>query len=67
MAEVITEYCKRCGHPKEHHDLNVHFDPEAHPAKAREQAALGQGACHDMSYGDHHCICVEYESWTATK
>jgi hypothetical protein len=62
MTEATTTYCKVCGHPKEDHDLNVHLDPQEH-AKAREDAARGHGACHDMSYGDHPCICVEYQSW----
>lgn len=63
MTEAITTYCKVCGHAKEHHDLDVHLDPKDH-VKARKEAARGYGACHDMSYGDHHCICVEFESWT---
>ncbi|MDZ4269043.1 MAG: hypothetical protein U1D00_25725 [Mycobacterium sp.] len=63
MTEATTAYCKNCGHAKEHHDLDVHLDPKDHD-KARERAAHGHGACHDMSFGDHHCICVEYLSWT---
>lgn len=63
MTEAITTYCKVCGHAKEHHDLDVHLDPKDH-VKARKEAGRGHGACHDMSYGDHHCICVEFESWT---
>ncbi|MCV7153790.1 hypothetical protein [Mycolicibacterium pyrenivorans] len=63
MTEATTAYCKNCGHAKEHHDLDVHLDPKDHD-KARERAAQGHGACHDMSFGDHHCICVEYLSWT---
>lgn len=59
MTEVTTQYCKLCGHLKEHHDLNAHINPK----DARERAARGQGACQDMSFGDHHCICVGYASW----
>jgi len=63
MTEATATYCKVCGHAKEHHDLNVHLDPKHH-IKAREEAAQGHGACHDNSFGDNHCICVEFESWT---
>lgn len=56
MTEV-TGYCRNCGHPKEDHNLNVHGDP-----KHAHLHDKGDGACHDMS-GDHHCICVEFESW----
>jgi len=63
MTETITTYCKVCGHAKEHHNLNVHLDPDGH-LKARAEAAQGRGACRDMSYGNNHCICVEFESWT---
>lgn len=62
MTEPTTTFCKVCGHPKEHHDLDVHLDPKEH-VKARENAARGHGACRDMSYEDHPCICVEYQSW----
>lgn len=62
MTEA-TAYCKTCGHPREHHDLNVHLDHQ-HEARARDEAEQGRGACRDMSYGDHHCICTEYQSWT---
>ncbi|RDH79730.1 hypothetical protein DVS77_05915 [Mycolicibacterium moriokaense] len=62
MTEATSAYCKVCGHPKEDHDLDVHLGEEH--TKAREDAARGQGACHDMSYADHPCICVEYQSWT---
>ena len=57
----FAEYCKNCGHPKEHHDLNADFDSD--PEEGRDEAEQGHGACHDMSFGDHHCICVGYESW----
>ncbi|MFG1930654.1 hypothetical protein ACGFK1_08340 [Mycobacterium sp. NPDC048908] len=63
MTELITEYCRVCGHAKQHHDLHVHLDPADH-GKAREEAAKGHGPCHDMSYGDNACICVEYRGWT---
>jgi hypothetical protein len=43
--------------------LDVYLDPKHH-IEARENAGRGQGACRDTSYGDHHCICVEYQSWT---
>ncbi|KMO78768.1 hypothetical protein BST22_09990 [Mycolicibacterium chubuense] len=57
----FTEYCKNCGHPKEHHDLDAEFDPKM----AREERAKpGQSACSDMSFDDHHCICTGYQSWT---
>ena len=64
MTEAITAYCKVCGHPKEHHDLDVHLDPEKSYERRREEGEQGHGACRDMSYGDHHCLCVEYQSWT---
>lgn len=56
---VFTDYCKNCGHPKEHHDLNTHFDPK----KARQRGKERDRACSDMSFDDHHCICMEYQSW----
>ncbi len=59
MTEVTTEYCKVCGHAKEHHDLNAHVAPK----EARDNAEQGGGACRDMSFGEHHCICVGYQSW----
>ena len=64
MTQATTAYCKVCGHPKEHHDLDVHLDPKKGHGKTREELDRGQGACRDMSYGDHRCICVEYQSWT---
>lgn len=64
MIEATTTYCRVCGHAKEHHDLDLHVDPTMDHTKAREEAERGHGACHDKSYGDHHCICVEYQSWT---
>ncbi len=63
MSDTTTTYCKNCGHAKEHHNLDVHLHPHD-DAKAREHAARGEGACHDNSYGDHQCICVEFQSWT---
>ena len=63
MTETYTTYCRVCGHAKEHHDLDVHLDP-AHHEEARERAARGEGACHDMSFGANHCICVEFQGWT---
>ncbi len=63
MTELTTEYCRICGHPKQHHDLDMHLDPADH-GKAREDAAKGHGACHAMAYGNKPCICVEYRSWT---
>jgi hypothetical protein len=55
---VVTEYCKVCGHGKEHHDLNVHRQPGHHKIDSQQRA------CDQMSFGNHACICVEYESWT---
>lgn len=63
-TEVTTAYCKVCGHAKEHHDLDVHLDPKKGHAETRKEGEEGHGACRDMSYGDHHCICVEYKDWT---
>jgi len=63
MTETFTSYCKVCGHAKEHHNLDVHLDPKGHLA-ARDRGARGEGACTDMSFGDNHCICVEYQGWT---
>jgi hypothetical protein len=64
MTEATTTYCRVCGHAKEHHDLDVHLDPNEDHGRAREEAEQGRGACHDMAYRNHHCICVEYQSWT---
>jgi hypothetical protein len=64
MTEATTAYCGICGHPKEHHDLQVHLDPKKGHAKTREAGERGTGACRDNSYGGHRCICVEYQSWT---
>lgn len=64
MTETITTYCKVCGHAKEHHDLDVHLDPGTDHAGERAEAGRGHGACHDMSYGEHPCVCLEYQGWT---
>lgn len=64
MTDATTTYCKACGHPKEHHDLDVHLDPKKGHATSREEGERDQGACRDMSFDDHHCICREYQSWT---
>lgn len=42
----------------------VHLDPKKGHAATRKEGEEGHGACRDMSYGDHHCICVEYKDWT---
>ncbi len=53
-----SEYCANCGHLKESHDLNVH-------SKADHRKIVPENpACHEMSFGDHPCICVGYKSWT---
>ena len=64
MTQTTTEYCKVCGHAKEQHNLDVHLDPKKSHVQVREEGEQGRGACRDMSYGDHHCLCVEYQSWT---
>ncbi|KGI69923.1 hypothetical protein MJO55_23625 [Mycolicibacterium rufum] len=64
MSETKTAYCKVCGHAKEHHDLTVHRDPKKNLVQVREDSEHGHGACRDMSYGDHRCLCAEYQSWT---
>ncbi len=57
-SEATATYCRICGHKKEHHDLNIHPEP------GKNKIGSCEPACDQMSFDDHRCICVGYESWT---